>query len=133
MNWNFWIGKSKNNQPVLFVKHLVHLFGCRIDLHKMENPDAPGIYHSHPATAIRIVLRGGYWEAIPVEGKPLKEEYYQKRPGHISVVRPDFVHRIAALSTNKPSYSLWIRGRITDKIKLSGPGVTDQDTSHHEI
>ena len=63
MNWDRWVGNF-TDEPVFYIKHLVHLFGCRIDLHKMVLPDEEDCFHTHPAWAIRIILKGGYVEEI---------------------------------------------------------------------
>jgi hypothetical protein len=61
------------------------------------------------------VLWGGYVEEMPDGTKKTW------RPGMAGVVRPDFVHRIDRLLARR-SFSLWLRGPITHKINLVGPG-----------
>lgn len=118
MNWDFWVGGTRENpQPVLRVKHLVHIFGCRIDLHKMTGADLLGCYHSHPAHAIRLVLWGGYREYV--YGDSRQRVWW---PGRIGWITPAFCHRVHALLNGRYSYSLWIRFRVVAPINLVGFG-----------
>lgn len=110
----------------------------RIDFHKMKRPDSDDCYHNHLAHAVRCVVKGGYIEEVfepgrccgdgPVEetccGFPEKpRKIYERRcgPGHISIVRPGLIHRVKFL-LDGPSYSFWLRGPITHRLKLYGEG-----------
>lgn len=124
--WDRSINSERDNLPLLFIKNLLHWRGRRIDLHKIVWPDPWECFHSHPARwAIRIVLWGGY-----------VEEYYdgtmvERKPGHIGIVRHSDVHRINRLRYERPSYSLWIRGRVRFDTWLKGTGWGQlQDTAH---
>jgi hypothetical protein len=98
-----WRG-NEDGRPVFFIKKLAKAFGCVIQLHKFVAPDDAGCFHSHPAFAIRIVLRGGYVEET-------KNGFLISRhPGYIGLVRPEFEHRIHALINKRESWSLWLRG-----------------------
>ena len=118
--WSEWRG-SFDGRPTMYIKHLVHLFGYRIDIHKMVRGDDPYCFHSHPATAYRWVIKGGYTEEV------VKDDLHCTfietiKPGSFSKVTPDYIHRIDRLSDHKSSWSIWFRGRKTDKIKLIGKG-----------
>lgn len=124
--WDRTVDSERDGYPVLFIKHLVYKWGRRIDLHKIVYPDPRECFHSHPAHwAIRIILWGGY-----------VEEYYdgthvERKPFSISIVKHDDVHRINRLRHERPSYSLWIRGRIRYGTWLRGVGWGKlQDTEH---
>jgi len=84
----------------------------RACLNKVQMPD-PDNFHTHPATAIRIILKGGY---VEVERRDDGREVEHVRgPGNVSLVRPQFCHRIARL-LDGPSWSLWLRGPITHDV-----------------
>lgn len=130
IKYDRWVGASPYltdeegfGKATMLIKHLAHFRGYRIDLHCFRYPDPFDAFHSHPAKAIRIVLAGGYIEEIVTE--PMNPESPRKLhscwPGHISVVRPAFCHRIASL-IDGPSYSLWLRAPITHKVHLIGKG-----------
>lgn len=107
------------DEAVMWVKHLVHIWGCRIDLHKMVRADGVNCFHSHPAWAIRIPIWGGYIE----EGyNPEKNKTFFRfwRPWSVGVVAPRFVHRIAELLNGRVSYSLWLRGPIVRNVFIGG-------------
>jgi hypothetical protein len=145
MNWDRWIGNDPNGNDstaVMWVKHLFHRWGRRIDLHKIVKPDDESTFHTHPATAVRVILHGGYVEEIlqrvPQQcciGGPLRELCCEEQqyirtfkvwlPGDVGIIRPEFCHRIHALIGGSPSYSLWFRGRITHDIRLVGWRLTD--------
>ena len=91
ITWNEWRG-SMDGRPTLWIKRLVKLFGCRVDLHKMIGADDEECFHTHPAYAIRIILRGGYIEELA--GGDIKFWY----PGMIGLVKPTFCHRIDVAS-----------------------------------
>ena len=118
IKWGDNFGGSEE-APSMLVKRLLHLFGCRIDLHKFLRPDLKDCYHDHPAYAIRIVLWGGYVEEIFDEAK--QESWYEElAPGYIGLVRPEFTHRIHELRNGKYSYSLWLRGPIKNRSRSMG-------------
>lgn len=125
--WDEWRFNQDNNKPVFFIKHIINLFGCRVDLHKMVGSDDPECLHSHPAHAIRIILWGGYTEQKRVQLKkylPSKVFLTTRSrwlPCMFGWVTPNFTHRIDKLNF-KCSYSLWIRFRKTSDIKLTGEG-----------
>lgn len=65
LKWDKIVKSEDDGLPVLLIKNLLHLFGRRIDLHKIVWPDKWECFHSHPANwAIRIILWGGYVEEM---------------------------------------------------------------------
>lgn len=105
MRFDEWRG-TEDGRPVFLIKKLVKAFGCVIQLHKFVGADDPGCFHSHPAWAIRVILRGGYVEEVKGGRK-----HVTWLPGMVGIVRPDFEHRIAFLiDPVAGSWSLWIRG-----------------------
>lgn len=119
MQWDEWRG-AMDGRPTLWVKHLLCGFGFHIDLHKMIGPDDMGCFHTHPAYAIRIILRGGYLEEL--EGGKL----VVWKPGRVGIVKPTTSHRIAR-TYREASYSLWIRFRKRAKVELRGDGWSKQE------
>jgi hypothetical protein len=119
MKWDEWRG-SMDGRPTLWVKHLLCGFGYHVDLHKMVAADDDECFHSHPATAIRLILWGGYAEET--------DQHIIKtwKPGRVGLIRPEFSHRIAWLRNARVSYSLWIRFRKCAKVKLTGDGWAKQ-------
>ncbi|MBL4795803.1 MAG: hypothetical protein JKY50_00155 [Oleispira sp.] len=119
LKWDEWRG-SLDGRPTFYSKVLINLFGYRISLHKFVSADDPECLHSHPAVAFRVVLWGGYEEEILTTQN---RSYLKSRSlGHIGRVKPEMTHRIHRLLNGKVSYSLWIRGPKTHKIKLFGKG-----------
>lgn len=126
LKWDKTVDSERDGLPVLYIKNLFHLWGRRIDFHKIIYPDPWECFHSHPANAIRVVVFGGY-----------SEEYYDghivnRKPGHVGLVRHSDVHRINRLLSESPSYSLWFRGKVRHQTQLRGTGwpVELQDTWH---
>ena len=108
--WDEWRGGSVDNHTML-IKRLGKLFGCRLDLHKMVGID--DYFHSHPAWAIRVILRGGYFEEF------LGGVQMEWRPGMFGLVSPRLIHRVSGFRGKlRPSYSLWLRGPVCAKIKV---------------
>ena len=123
MNWDSWRG-SMDGRPVLWEKHLFCRWGCHIDLHKMIGLDDPDCFHTHPAYAIRIILYGGYVDAM--ESGWLRTW----RPGMMGIVEPSLSHRVARLRNGRVSYSLWIRFRKCAKVHLRGSGWQKQEQTY---
>lgn len=105
--------KSPDGFNVLLIKHLFKRFGWEINLHKIVSPDAAYCFHTHPAKAFRIILKGGYYEQLST-GEMIKWSL-----GNMGFIYPEFEHRIHALKKGS-SYTLWIRGPITAEIKTRG-------------
>lgn len=112
--FNEWRG-SPDGRVTLWARDLWRWRGWRITLHRMVGVDDPGCFHTHPATAVRAVLAGGYVEEL--EGG----EHRGWMPGMFGVVHPSTSHRIALLIVDV-SYSLWLRSPKTAAIELRGDG-----------
>lgn len=123
IRWDDWRG-SMDGRPTLWVKRLWHRSGLHVDLHKMIAKDDPDCFHTHPAYAIRIVLRGGYVEEI--EGGA----HRMWLPGMVGVVKPDLSHRIAGLRNGRTSFTLWIRFRKRAAVHLRGDGWRNQPQTY---
>jgi hypothetical protein len=112
---------NENNPtvPVFYIRTLFRFKGWTVRIHKFTAADASGCFHSHPARAWRLILWGGYREEILDfdEHKPIYEDW---APGRFGWITPDFEHRIDKLHNGRSSYSLWIRGPITHKVKTQG-------------
>ena len=120
MIWDEWRG-GLDGRPVMWMKFFVKRPWLQIALHKFVAADDHECFHTHPATAIRIILRGGYVEEI------LDGSLVEWRPWSVGIVRPGLCHRIA-LVTLPASYSLWIRFRKTAEVTLYGAGWENQRT-----
>lgn len=131
LSWGFplnyyYVGSGERKVLELWI-----LFYCpwfQIHWHRINCADAPGCYHSHPATAWRVVLWGGYVEEVYDEATG-QAHRKRIRPGHVSQIVPDFVHRIDAVKT---SYSLWFRGPIVKDTRLVGTGWPPQEPVYNE-
>lgn len=115
MTWDEWRG-SFDDRPSMWIKTLLALFGCRIDLHKFVRADDGDCFHTHPAYAVRIILRGGYVEEL--EDGTLQAW----RAGDIGLVTPTTSHRVHGILGDRPAYSLWIRGPKIAEPQLRGIG-----------
>lgn len=109
-----WIG-TVDGRATLWKRDLLAWAGWRVTLHRIVGADDPGCFHTHPATALRVILAGGYVEQLE-SGKGRAW-----LPGRFGIVRPALSHRIAALIDGH-SYSLWIRGPRRAPIELRGSG-----------
>lgn len=125
MKLDYYIGNNLDGEvteasAVMGVKDLFHRFGYQVALHVMFRADDTDCFHTHPAWAIRRVIRGGYLEEVvdPWTGIRTIRAW---RPGDWGIVHPALCHRIAGLLANR-SMSLWIRGKCTEKIHLLGDG-----------
>jgi hypothetical protein len=117
-SWSFWVGNF-NDEVVMQVYILIDCFGCRVDLHRIVRADKLGCFHTHPATAYRFVLFGGYVEEVWLS--PHRGYMNEIRPGFFGRVTPDYTHRIEYLLSDS-SWSLWFRGRVVAPIRLVGNG-----------
>jgi hypothetical protein len=109
-----WRG-SHDGKPVFFEKDLSDQLGFKVTLHRFVAADAAHCFHSHPATAIRAVLRGGYVEEFH-DGS-----FATRSPGYTGLVWPEVTHRIHQL-LDADSVSLWIRMPKTHSVDLLGDG-----------
>lgn len=62
--------------------------GWKLCLHKVVADDDVDCFHTHPATALRIILWGGYVEELE-DGT-----HRSWWPGMMSIVRPELSHRL---------------------------------------
>lgn len=113
MRFDEWRG-SFDGRPALWIKKLVKLFGCVAQVHKFVRADDPGCFHTHPAYAVRVILRGGYVEEL---GDGRRKTW---RPGMVGIVPPHLEHRIDSLLNGRESWSLWLRGPKVAKINVRG-------------
>jgi hypothetical protein len=123
VRWDEWRG-SMDGRPTLWLRRMFRWRGRRIDLHKMIAADDSDCFHTHPAYAVRVVLRGGYVEEVHGGG------FRVWRPGMVGLVTPEFCHRIHALSNGRESFSLWIRFRVCAPVFLRGNGWKTQEQTH---
>ena len=127
--WDYWVGQRR---PVMYAKILwpprwLHRLkptinsysGWGIELHKMIRADNKDCFHSHPYSAFRLVLWGGYWEEM--NDLPKAKHTREWRPGMFGKIVPDFVHRVDSLRRHV-SYSLWFHGPRKFPINLYGKG-----------
>jgi hypothetical protein len=115
MIWDKWVG-SLDGVRTMYVKHLLALWGWRLDLHKFVGWDDPGCHHTHPSWAIRLVLRGGYVEQLENGTR------YAWQRGDVGLVRTTTSHRVDALLGKGPCYTLWLRSPGQATVQLRGHG-----------
>jgi hypothetical protein len=113
LKFDEWRG-SFDGRPALFIKKLVRAFGCVVQLHKFVRADDEGCYHTHPAWAMRLILKGGYVEELG-DGTRISWP-----PGMVGLVAPALEHRIHSLLDDRSSWSLWIRGPKMARVSIRG-------------
>lgn len=120
LKWDTHVINDPTVGPVLAIKYLLRTRWLEVRLHKVIQPDEPEKFHSHPAYAVRVILSGGYQEALY---KPDRKGrlFRTWRPGHVGLVTPSYTHRLHKL-LNGPSYSLWLRGPRIRPVFLRGQG-----------
>lgn len=106
LNWLERIGRKRivldrqSKEPYLeryyvFIKDR-KLFPFNIFIHKFLKSD-PDDVHDHPWPYATLILKGGYWEWIPVftyEGVKVGETPHWRGRGHFRFCRADSFHRI---------------------------------------
>lgn len=115
MIWEEWRG-SFDGRPAMWVKTLFGKLGLKIEIHKFVRADDGDCFHTHPAFAIRVILRGGYVEEL--EDGTLRAW----RAGDIGLVAPSTSHRVDGVLYSRPAYSLWLRGPKVADVELRGIG-----------
>lgn len=88
----------------LFLTNREH-FPFNVFLHKFLKGD-PDDVHDHPWGYCTLILRGGYWEWIPIlnsEGKKYGERAHWRGPGHFRICKPTSYHRIQL----EPGVTAW--------------------------
>lgn len=126
MKWTYVIPSP--DRVVFRVKVLLKIAGWQLALHKFEQADPAGCFHSHPAWAWRLVLWGGYVEEVAafelVESEIFNAGtviYFERwHVGRFGFIAPEFEHRIDRLLNGRSSWSLWIRGPIIAPINVRG-------------
>ena len=71
-------------------------FPFNVFLHKFLKGD-PGDPHDHPWPYATLILKGGYWEWVPIydsNGKMQGERRYWRGPGHFRTCSANSFHRI---------------------------------------
>lgn len=71
-------------------------FPFNIFLHKFLKSD-PDDVHDHPWPYATLILKGGYWEWIPLfdeQGKKFNEIAHWRSPGHFRISKATSYHRI---------------------------------------
>lgn len=87
-------------------------FPFNITLHKIIRSDDP-IFHDHPWPYLTIILKGGYWEHVPVygdNGEIFGELAKWRGPGSIIKRRAGELHWLE-LDAGKPATTLFFMGR----------------------
>ena len=110
-----------NGEPYL-VRFYVFLkdrknFPFNITLHKVLKSDEPTL-HDHPWSYATFILKGGYWEHIPIiskEGFVVGSTRVWRGPGHFRFRKPDDLHWLElakdAAGNEIPCWSLFFMGR----------------------
>ena len=87
-------------------------FPFNVTLHKIVKSDDP-IFHDHPWGYMTIILRGGYYEHVPVfdsRGQKFAEYSRWRGPGSIIIRKANEYHWLE-LDEEKPTVSLFFMGR----------------------
>lgn len=100
----------------LFLKDRVN-FPFNFTLHKVLRSDEK-VLHDHPWAYATLILRGGYWENVPVisqEGDVIGSKGIWRGPGHFRYRKSDDLHWLA-LGKDKagneiPCWSLFYMGK----------------------
>ena len=117
-----WLGRRRviydrvNNEPYLeryylFLKERKH-FPFNVFLHKFLKGD-PDDVHDHPWPYATLILKGGYYEYVPVfnsQGLKTHELCYWRGPGHFRMCSPYSFHRIE-LKPGVTAWTLFMPGR----------------------
>jgi len=86
-------------------------FPFNIFLHKFLKSD-PDDVHDHPWPYATVILKGGYWEWIPVFdtiGRKIGEVQHWRKPGHFRTCSASSFHRIE-LDPNVTCWTLFMPG-----------------------
>ena len=100
----------------LFLKNRKH-FPFNITLHKVLVSDV-AVLHDHPWSYATLILKGGYWEHIPImsyEGNVCGSTRVWRGPGHFRIRKANDLHWLE-LETDSdgneiPCWSLFFMGR----------------------
>ena len=94
----------------VFLKDRNH-FPFNIFLHRFLKSD-PDDVHDHPWPYATLILKGGYWEWVPVfdtVGRKIGEVQHWRKPGHFRTCRANSFHRIE-LDPNVTCWTLFMPG-----------------------
>ena len=94
----------------IFLKDRNH-FPFNIFLHRFLKSD-PDDVHDHPWPYATLILKGGYWEWVPVfdtVGRKIGEVQHWRKPGHFRTCRANSFHRIE-LDPNVTCWTLFMPG-----------------------
>jgi hypothetical protein len=86
-------------------------FPFNVFLHKFLKSD-PDDVHDHPWPYATLILKGGYWEWVPVFntlGQKISEIQHWRGPGHFRVSSANSYHRIE-LDPNITAWTLFMPG-----------------------
>jgi len=86
-------------------------FPFNIFVHKFLKSD-PDDVHDHPWPYATLILKGGYYEWIPIfngQGIKIGETRHWRGPGHFRICRPSSYHRIE-LHPNITAWTLFMPG-----------------------
>lgn len=125
MRWDEWRG-SLDGRPTMWIRYFIRHRLLHVALHKFVRADDPECFHTHPATAIRFILVGGYIEEF-FDGRIV-----EWKPWRVGIIRPTDCHRIAYLRESV-SYSIWIRFRRTATVQLIGAGWKQKGSWCHKL
>ena len=103
------------NEPYLeryyvFLKDRTH-FPFNVFLHKFLKGD-PDDVHDHPWPYATLILKGGYWEWVPIFnsiGEKVSELAKWRGPGHFRICSANSYHRIE-LDPNITAWTLFMPG-----------------------
>jgi hypothetical protein len=121
LNWLDSLGRKRvildraGNEPYL-ERYYVFLkdrkrFPFNIFVHKFLKSD-PDDVHDHPWFYATLILKGGYYEYVPIfndEGIIFGEKKYWRGPGHFRICCPSSYHRIE-LDPNITAWTLFMPG-----------------------
>lgn len=103
-------GADYMHRYYLFIKNR-SWFPVNVTLHKIVRSDDP-IFHDHPWPFVTVILKGGYWEHIPLfddHGRKFAEIAKWRGPGSIIYRKAKEFHWIE-LDAGKPATTLFFMG-----------------------
>ncbi len=128
---NPFIQYGGENDPIFYSYRILGPFpemfafgGWTIILHKVVKGDPPDCFHGHEGNNYRIVFKGGYVEEV------MRPDGTTYRRSIMPAIWPrkitfDYAHRFHSLANGKVSWTLWLKGPKTHKLKLYGTGWPD--------
>jgi hypothetical protein len=94
----------------LFLKNRKN-FPFNLTLHKILKSDDP-VLHDHPWSYGTIILKGGYYETVPVfsgDGEVLEHKTYWRGPGYMTFRKSSSFHYLT-LKADQPCTTLFFMG-----------------------